>query len=113
MVSLYNLVDLIHVCMTHPKAKNEVFLASDQDDISVKQLFEKLAYHQNNNLIILPVPKSLIAFLASVVGKKAMASRLCSELIVDTSKNTQLLGWTAPYNVDTSLEKMFNTAHQN
>ena len=111
MVSLYNLVDLIHVCMTHPKAKNEVFLASDQDDISVKQLFEKLAYHQNNNLIILPVPKSLIAFLASLVGKKAMASRLCSELIVDTSKNTQLLGWTAPYTVDTSLQKMFNSSH--
>ena len=111
MVSLYNLVDLIHVCMTHPNAKNEVFLASDQDDISVKQLFEKLAYHQNNNLIILPVPKSLIAFLASLVGKKAMASRLCSELIVDTSKNTQLLGWTAPYTVDTSLQKMFNSSH--
>ena len=111
MVSVYNLVDLIHVCMTHPKAKNEVFLASDQDDISVKQLFEKLAYHQNNNLIILPVPKSLIAFLASLVGKKAMASRLCSELIVDTSKKTQLLGWTAPYTVDTSLQKMFNSSH--
>ena len=111
MVSLYNLVDLIHVCMTHPNANREVFLASDQDDISVKQLFEKLAYHQNNNLIILPVPKSLIAFLASVVGKKAMASRLCSELIVDTSKNTQLLGWTAPYTVDTSLQKMFNSSH--
>lgn len=111
MVSVYNLVDLIHVCMTHPNAKNEVFLASDQDDISVKQLFEKLAYHQNNNLIILPVPKSLIAFLASLVGKKAMASRLCSELIVDTSKNTQLLGWTAPYTVDTSLQKMFNSSH--
>lgn len=111
MVSVYNLVDLIHVCMTHPNAKNEVFLASDQDDISVKQLFEKLAYHQNNNLIMLPVPKSLIAFLASLVGKKAMALRLCSELIVDTSKNTQLLGWTAPYTVETSLQKMFNSSH--
>ena len=111
MVSIYNLADLIHTCMTHPNANGEVFLASDQDDISVKQLFEKLAYHQNNNLIILPVPKSLIAFLASLVGKKAMASRLCSELIVDTSKNTQLLGWTAPYTVDTSLQKMFNSSH--
>ena len=111
MVSVYNLADLIHTSMTHPNANREVFLASDQDDISVKQLFEKLAYHQNNNLIILPVPKSLIAFLASLVGKKAMASRLCSELIVDTSKNTQLLGWTAPYTVDTSLQKMFNSSH--
>ncbi len=113
MVSVYNLADLIHTCMTHPNANGEVFLASDQDDISVKQLFEKLAKHQNNQLLMLPVPKSLISFLASLVGKKAVASRLCSELVVDTTKNTQLLGWTAPYSVDTSLEKMFNTAHQN
>lgn len=113
MVSVYNLADLIHTCMTHPNANREVFLASDQDDISVKQLFEKLAKYQNNQLLMLPIPKSLISFLASLVGKKAVASRLCSELVVDTTKNTQLLGWTAPYNVDTSLEKMFNTAHQN
>lgn len=113
MVSIYNLVDLVHTCMTHPNANGEVFIASDQDDISVKQLFEKLAYYQNNKLLMLPVPKSLINFLASLVGKKAVASRLCSELVVDTSKNTQLLDWTAPYSVDASLEKMFNTPHKN
>lgn len=113
MVSLYNLADLIHICMTHPKANREVFLASDQHDISVKQLFEKLAKYQNNRLVMLPVPKSLISFLASLVGKKAVASRLCSELVVDTTKNTQLLGWTAPYSVDASLEKMFNTPYKN
>ena len=113
MVSVYNLADLIHTCMTHPNANREVFLASDQDDISVKQLFEKLAYYQNNKLLMLAVPKSLISILASLVGKKAVASRLCSELVVDTSKNTKLLDWTAPYSVDASLEKMFNTTHKN
>lgn len=113
MVSVFNLTDLIHICMTHPNANREVFLASDQDDISVKQLFEKLAKWQNNQLLMLPVPKSLIVFLASLAGKRAVASRLCSELLVDTTKNTQLLGWTAPYSVDESLEKMFNTRHKN
>lgn len=111
MVSIYNLADLIHTCMTHPNANGEVFIANDQDDISVKQLFEKLASHQNNKLLMLPVPKSLIGFLASLVGNKAVASRLCSELVVDTTKNTQLLGWKAPYSVDASLEKMFNSSH--
>lgn len=113
MVSVYNLADLIDTCLMHPNAKNQVFLASDQDDISVKQLFEKLAHCQNNKLLMLPVPKSLITLLASLVGKKAVASRLCSALVVDTSKNTQLLGWTAPYSVDASLEKMFNTPYKN
>ena len=113
IVSVYNLADLIEVCLTHPNAKNEIFLVSDQDDISVKQLFEKLAYYQNNKLMILPIPKKLISLLATLVGKGAMASRLCSELVVDTSKNTKLLDWTAPYSVDASLEKMFNIAHKN
>ena len=113
MVSVYNLADLIEVCLTHPNAKNEIFLVSDQNDISVKQLFEKLAYYQNNKLLMISVPKSLISLLASLVGKKAVASRLCSELVVDTSKNTKLLDWTAPYSVDASLEKMFNIAHKN
>ena len=108
MVSIYNLADLIHTCMTHPNANREVFLASDQDDISVNHLFKKLAYYQNNKLLILPVSKSLIFFLASLAGKKAVAARLCSELVVDTTKNTQLLDWTAPYTVDESLKKMFN-----
>ena len=111
MVSVYNLADLIHTCMTHPNANGEVFIASDQDDISVKHLFEKLAYQQNNKLLMLPVPKSLINFLASLVGKKSVALRLCSELVVDSSKNTKILGWTAPYTVNASLEKMFNSSH--
>lgn len=113
MVSVYNLADLIHTCITHPNANREVFLASDQNDISVKQLFEKLAKYQKNQLLVLPIPKSLISFLASLVGKKAVASRLCSELLVDTTKNTQLLGWTAPYTVDECLEKMFDTLNKN
>ena len=108
MVSVYNLADLIEVCLTHPNAKNEIFLVSDQDDISVKQLFEKLAHYQNNKLMILPIPKKLISLLATLVGKGAMASRLCSELVVDTSKNTVLLDWRAPYSVDDSLARIFN-----
>ena len=114
MVSLYNLADLIHTCMIHPKAKGEIFLASDQDDISVKQLFKKLADQQHKKLIMLPIPKVLITMLATLVGKQAVAKRLCSELVVDTSKNTQLLDWHAPYSVDESLSKMFkeiNYAH--
>ncbi|ENX40927.1 NAD-dependent epimerase/dehydratase family protein [Acinetobacter courvalinii] len=108
MVSVYNLADLIEVCLSHPNASGHTFLASDQDDISVKQLFEKLASLQNNKLIKVPVPKNLIFLLASLVGRSAMASRLCSELVVNTSKNTQVLGWKAPYSTEQSLAKMFS-----
>lgn len=107
MVSLYNLTDFIETCLLHPAAKNEIFLVSDQDDISVKELFVRLAEFQGKSSICIPVPKFLINLLATLVGKGAMASRLCSNLLVDTSKNTNLLGWKAPYTVNQSLKIMF------
>ncbi len=113
MVSVYNLADLIRVCLSHSNASGQIFLASDQDDLSVKQLFEQLASLQNNKLIKVPVPKSVIYFLASLVGRSAIASRLCSELVIDTSKNTQVLGWNAPYSTEQSLTKMFREMEPN
>ncbi|NAR82140.1 SDR family NAD(P)-dependent oxidoreductase [Acinetobacter haemolyticus] len=113
MVSVYNLADLIRVCLTHPDATGQVFLASDQDDVSVKQLFDQLASCQGNKLMKIPVPKRIIYLLASLVGRSAVASRLCSELVVDTSKNTQVLGWNAPYSTEQSLAKMFREMESN
>jgi len=107
MVSIYNLIDFIHTCLLHPLAKNQIFLISDQDDITVKELFKRLARVQGKNLIALPVPKVLINFIAKLFNKDAIASRLCSSLVVDTSKNVELLGWKAPYSVDDCLNLMF------
>ncbi|MFW2485043.1 NAD-dependent epimerase/dehydratase family protein [Acinetobacter baumannii] len=107
MVSIYNLSDFINICLSHPLAKNQVFLISDQDDITVKELFTKLAKVQGRNLIAVPIPKVLINFLAKLLNKSAVASRLCSVLIVDTSKNIELLGWRAPFSFDESLKLMF------
>ncbi|MBP2605823.1 NAD-dependent epimerase/dehydratase family protein [Acinetobacter calcoaceticus] len=107
MVSIYNLIDFIHACLLHPLAKNQIFLISDQDDITVKELFTKLAKVQGKKLIALPVPKVLINYVAKLFNKDAIASRLCSSLVVDTSKNVELLGWKAPYSVDDCLNLMF------
>jgi Nucleoside-diphosphate-sugar epimerases len=107
MVSIYNLIDFIHTCLLHPLAKNQIFLISDQDDIAVKELFKKLAKVQGKKLIALPVPKVLINFVAKLFNKDAIALRLCSPLVVDTSKNVELLGWKAPYSVDDCLNLMF------
>lgn len=107
MVSIYNLIDFIDICLLHPLAKNQIFLISDQDDITVKELFMKLAKVQGKKLIALPVPKVLINYVAKLFNKDAIALRLCSSLVVDTSKNVELLGWKAPYSIDDCLNLMF------
>jgi len=43
LVSLYNLVDLIEVCIDHPKAVNQVFLVSDDNDLSTSQMVTLMA----------------------------------------------------------------------
>ena len=42
-VSVTNLIDLIITCLGHPKAKNQTFLVSDDDDLSTPKLISMLA----------------------------------------------------------------------
>jgi len=43
LVSVWNLVDFIETCMTHPQAPGNTFLISDGEDLSTPQLLHKLA----------------------------------------------------------------------
>ncbi len=42
LVSLENVVDLINTCVDHPRAANQVFLVSDDSDVSTTQLMRRL-----------------------------------------------------------------------
>lgn len=105
MVSLDNLVDFIITCSKHPKAANETFLVSDDMDLSIPEILRKLAEHIGVKLRLVPVPTILLKFAALILGKKALAQRLCSPLQVDISKAKELLDWTPPVTVDEALQK--------
>lgn len=105
MVALDNLLSLIDVCISHPRAAGEVFLVSDGQDVSVTQLLEKLAKAMKSSTMLLPVPVSMIKFVASALGRSAVAQRLCDNLQLDISKTKIRLEWTPPLNVDESLKR--------
>ena len=54
---------------------------------------------------LIPVPPMLIKLGALLVGKPAVAQRLCDSLQVDISKTRELLGWSPPLSVDEGLKK--------
>ena len=54
---------------------------------------------------LIPVPPMLIKLGAALVGKPAIAQRLCDSLQVDISKTRQLLEWSPPLSVDEGLKK--------
>lgn len=97
LVSVLNLADLIMTTLTHPKAGGEIFMVSDDRDLSLSELIKLMAKVQGKKAILLPVPVGLMKFAASILGKKSYADRLFGNLQVDIEKTKKLLDWKPPY----------------
>lgn len=108
LVALDNLVDLIVTCIEHPAAANQVFLVSDGEDLSTTELLWRMGAALGKPARLLPLPGAWLNGAACLLGKGAIAQRLCGSLQVDIEKTRRLLGWTPPVSVDDSLRK---TAH--
>lgn len=105
LVALDNLVDLIVTCIDHPAAANQAFLVSDGEDLSTTELLSKMAAALGKPARLLPLPSRLLEVGAAMLGKQALAQRLCGSLQVDISKTRELLGWSPPVSVDQALRK--------
>lgn len=103
LVAIDNLVDLIVTCAEHPAAANQIFLASDGEDVSTTQLLRKLSRALGNPAVLLPVPVWLMSGAAALLGRQALSQRIFGSLRVDISKNRQLLGWVPPVTLDNAL----------
>lgn len=105
LVALDNLVDLIVTCIDHPGAANQTFLAGDGEDLSTTELLQKIGRALGKPSRLFPFPVSLLTLVASLLGKRHVARRLCGSLQVDISKTRSLLGWSPPVTVDQGLQK--------
>ncbi|ODT33269.1 MAG: hypothetical protein ABS55_13590 [Lautropia sp. SCN 70-15] len=105
LVGLDNLVDLIATCLEHPAATGEIFLAGDAEDLSTTDLLRRLAAALGVRPRLLPVPAALLESAAALLGKRAVARRLCGNLQVDIGKARRLLAWTPPVPVDEGLRR--------
>ena len=100
LVSVYNLVDLIEVCIEHPNATNQVFLVSDDHDLSTAEMVQLMAKVQGKSNLALPVPPTLFSIAGSILGKKSVVDRLIGSLQVDITHTKDTLKWTPPYSVE-------------
>lgn len=56
LVSVTNLVDLIATCIDHPKAANQIFLVSDDHDVSTSEMVREMATALGKPTWQIPVP---------------------------------------------------------
>lgn len=105
LVALDNLVDLILNCVDHSAAANQVFLVSDGEDLSTTELLKRVSNALGKKPRLLAINQQLLELVLTLIGKKALAQRLCGSLQVDISKAKTLLNWTPPVSVDEGLRK--------
>jgi nucleoside-diphosphate-sugar epimerase len=105
LVSLDNLIDLIVTCIHHPAAVNQIFIAGDGEDFSTTELLQRMAVALGKKARLLPIPELILVWGARLLGKQAIAQRLCGSLQVDISKARDLLDWKPPVSVDETLRK--------
>lgn len=105
LVSVYNLVDLIKVCIEHPKATNQVFLVSDDNDISTSDMVALMARVQGVNNYSIPFPVWCFNFLGRLLNKQDVVDRLVGSLQVDITHTKETLNWKPPYSVEEGFAK--------
>jgi nucleoside-diphosphate-sugar epimerase len=81
---------------------------SDGEDLSTTELLQRLSLALGKSARLLPVPQNILAGSLKLLGKEALAQRLCGNLQIDMTKTRELLGWSPPVSVDKALQQ---TAH--
>jgi nucleoside-diphosphate-sugar epimerase len=110
-----NLVDAIITCLDHPHAANQIFLISDNQDVSTPELIRLIAQQIQQTCQLLPISPTLLKFLGylgdqaeSISGKNLPFNtynidRLLGSLYVDSSHIQKTLNWQPPLTLEQGL----------
>jgi len=105
MVGINNLVSLITTCITKPEAKNKMFLVSDNEDISTKELANYLGLAIGKKPLLFSVPAVLILLGASIFGRRQAINKIVGSLQLDISETCETLAWKPPHTVEQGMKK--------
>ena len=103
LIYLDNLVDAIVKCIQHPAASGEIFLVSDNHDISTPDLIRMIANTMGKKPKLIPVPLFALKTLGKFTGKSMEVERLTGSLQIDSSKIRKVLGWKPPFTLEEGI----------
>jgi UDP-glucose 4-epimerase len=105
LIAVDNLVDLLVVCVDHPHAPGEVFLASDGEDVSTASLLRRLSYALGKPSRLWCISPNILSAAAQLLGRKDFSKRLLGSLQVDMAKTCNVLGWYPPIDLAEGLRR--------
>ncbi|WP_261885155.1 NAD-dependent epimerase/dehydratase family protein [Vibrio pomeroyi] len=108
-ISVQNLADLLIVCTTHENAAGNIFLASDNETVSIKEFTKVIGDGIGKNILQFPVPVWAIKIVGKILGKSEIVEQLYGDLQVDSSNIKKILGWTPPLTMKQSMSLLRNS----
>lgn len=102
-VGINNLVDFILLCCSNPRANNQKFMISDNQDVSSFELIYKIGLAMNKKTKYFFLPKIILFPILAFIFGRAAANRFYDNLVVDISKNSRLLKWKPPFSLEENL----------
>jgi nucleoside-diphosphate-sugar epimerase len=116
LVGLRNLANFITICLKHPSAPGEIFLVSDQEDLSTPDLIRRIGGFLGRSAYLLPIPYRCLWIMAHMVGQKDALGKLCHSLQVNVEKAQKVLQWQPAFSVNEELKqtiKWYKTEYKN
>lgn len=104
-LSVYNIVDFL-IYLLNSKIKNQILLASDNDDLSTFKLIKLISQKYNLNKQFFYVNPSFLKMLFSFFGISQIFEKLNSDLFIDIEESILISGWKPKYNFIESLEQL-------
>jgi nucleoside-diphosphate-sugar epimerase len=105
LVGLRNLVNFIMICLQHPSAPGEIFLVSDQEDLSTPDLIRRIGAFLGRSAYLIPIPYRCLLIMAHMAGKKDAVGKLCHSLQVNVEKAQKVLQWQPAFSVNEELKQ--------
>lgn len=109
MVSVQNLVDLIFTCIDHPNAANQIFLVSDDKDVSTSDLLRCLGVAANKPARLINFPAGVMRFIAKLFFEGSAVNRLIDSLQVDITHTKNTLNWSPTLTLEEGLKSCFES----
>lgn len=106
LIYIDNFLDFISTIIDHPMAANEIFLCSDQYDLSTADLVNRLLLAMNKKNNNFKIPKIILKSLLYFLGKHHIYKKISSSLQINSSKARSLLGWNPPKDISFAINKV-------
>lgn len=93
IISVTNLASLIEKLLTHPRAAGQTITAADNPPVSTPELIRLVAKALGRKPNMFPVPRSILATAAKLVGQGDKIEALVGSLSITPSGLLKEIGW--------------------